>query len=76
MKAKKLLFIAGFFFIALVVSSLVSSFFAWDPADLLVEKEDGPPPIAIQVAEAKPQEAPPEPPPQKEASLLATLAPD
>ncbi len=38
--------------------------------------EEAPAPIAVQVAEAPPQEKPPEPPPQKEASLLTTLAPD
>ena len=67
----------GILLTGLTVVSLVASFMAWNPSDLKPPLEDGPPPIAIQMAEPAKQEEPPEPPPSpKEASLLSTLAPD
>ncbi len=76
-KKTNVLMLGGVFFAGLVVLSLIASFIAWHPSELLILEEDAPAPIAIQMPEAPQQEPPPEPPPTaKEASLLATLAPD
>ncbi len=78
MKTQKFWFtFAGLILAGVTVVSLVASFMAWNPEDLKTPVEEGPPPIAIQMAEPAKQEEPPEPPPNpKEASLLSTLAPD
>lgn len=73
---KTLLFILAGFGITVVVSSMVASFLAWDPSELMAIEESAPAPITIQVPEAPRKEEPVEPPPTKEASLLSTLAPD
>lgn len=74
---KNLLILGGAFFVAMVLLSFVASLLAWHPSDLLKIEEEAPPPIAVQMPEAPQQEPPAEPPPSpKEASLLATLAPD
>lgn len=76
-KKMKLLYFSAAFLITITVLSLVASFLAWDPSELLTLEEDAPPPITVQVQEAPQKEEAPEPAPTpKEASLLSTLAPD
>lgn len=66
-----------FSLVALTGLSIVVSFNALSPADLIQEKIATPPPTAIQIPDAPKKEEPVEPPPKSaEANLLASLAPD
>jgi periplasmic protein TonB len=77
MTKQNLFYISVIIFIGTVVLSLVAGIFAWSPSDLLIIEEEAPAPIAVKIAEPAKKEDLPEPPANtKEASLLATLAPD